>query len=96
VEVSVAGEKLDENGMLIDFRELRLMVEEVVQELDHQYLNELSFFNQPGKETNPTAENIAHYIYRRLKSNLKPGLKLVKVNIWESSTAWACYSEEVS
>ncbi len=94
VEVAVAGEELDEYGMLIDFHELQEMVESVVKDLDHQYLNDLPPFHQPGRETNPTAENIARYIYRRLKPNFRPGLKLRRVIVWESPSARASYSEE--
>lgn len=94
VEVLVAGAELDESGMLMDFHELQKMVEDVVKDLDHQYLNDLDSFRQPGRETNPTAENIARYIYRRLKASLrKSGLRLVKVKIWESPDAWASYGE---
>lgn len=94
VEVAVAGDALDDYGMLIDFHELQQMVEGVISDLDHQFLNELAPFKGPGRETNPTAENIARYIYRRLKPALKPGLKLVQVKIGESPDAWAAYREE--
>jgi len=93
VEVSVAGAGLDENGMLVDFHEIKRLVEKVVQDFDHQYLNELEPFNQPGKETNPTAENIACYIYRLLKNALASGLELTRVQVWESPDAGACYRE---
>ncbi len=94
VEVLVAGGELDESGMLMDFHELQKLVEDVVKDLDHQYLNDLDFFRQPGRETNPTAENIARFVYRRLKASLgKSGLRLVKVKIWESPDAWASYGE---
>jgi len=93
VEVSVSGTKLDENGMLIDFKEVKKHVGEVIDGLDHQYLNELEVFSQPGEETNPTAENIARYIYNCLKDVFKPGLKLTGVRVWESSDTCALYSE---
>jgi len=93
VEVLVAGERLDEYGMLMDFHELQELVEEAVKDLDHRYLNDLDPFNKPGRETNPTAENIARYVYARLKAKLKPGVRLVKVKVWESPDAWASYAE---
>jgi len=94
VEVTAAGDELDEHGMLIDFHELQRLVEETVKDLDHQDLNALAPFRHPGRETNPTAENIARYIYRRLKTHLQQnGLKLMKVKVWESPDAWAGYGE---
>jgi len=41
VEVMVAGEKLNDAGVLIDFGELKAHVREIVNQLDHTFLNEL-------------------------------------------------------
>ena len=53
VEVEVLGNKLDNIGMVIDFKKIRNMTNEVVNKLDHRFLNELDAF----KDINPTAEN---------------------------------------
>lgn len=95
VEVSVAGVELDENGMLIDFQDIKKILENAVQNFDHQYLNDLEPFNRAGKETSPTAENIARYFYRSIKPFLKQDLFIKKVTVRESSDAWASYIEEV-
>ena len=42
VEVEVSGDKLDNVGMVIDFKEIRNMTNEVVDKLDHRFLNDLS------------------------------------------------------
>ena len=55
VEVEVCGNKLDNIGMVIDFKEIRNLTKSVVDQLDHQFLNDL----KPFKEINPTAENAA-------------------------------------
>ena len=62
VEVEVCGNKLDNIGMVIDFKEIRNMTKSVVDQLDHRFLNDL----KPFKEINPTAENIARYIHKEL------------------------------
>ena len=62
VEVEVCGNKLDNIGMVIDFKEIRNMTKDVVNQLDHRFLNDLI----PFKVINPTAENIAQYIYEEL------------------------------
>jgi len=55
VVVQVAGEELDELGMLVDFADLRTVCQQVIGELDHRTLNELpAFANVP-----PTSEHIA-------------------------------------
>ena len=66
VEVEVSGNKLDNIGMVIDFKKIRIMTNQVVDRLDHQFLNDLSAF----KDENPTAENIAKYIHAELTKSI--------------------------
>ena len=65
VEAVVKGNELDRLGMLIDFKVLKGALNVVLEELDHQYLNELSTF----ESMNPTAENLARYIFERLSGS---------------------------
>ncbi|MFZ5597247.1 MAG: 6-carboxytetrahydropterin synthase QueD [Bacillota bacterium] len=96
-EVGVAGSRLDSCGMLIDFKILKEMVDGIITELDHSCLNEHEYFCGGGSEKNPTAENIAVYIYGKLKEELKkasPDLVLKGVRVWESPEASAFYRED--
>jgi len=88
VEVSVVSNRLGKDGVVIDFGILKQKVEKVLKSLDHTYLNDLSCFS--GIE--PSSENIAKYIYDRLKSEWKghPAI-LKKVTAWESDTSRATY-----
>jgi len=45
IEVIVAGENLDEGGVLIDFGIIKQHVRAVMETLDHKFLNELAFFS---------------------------------------------------
>lgn len=97
VEVEVAGERLDECGMLIDFKDLKRMVDGIISELDHKYLNEIVPFDRGRGGANPTAENIAAYIYKGMKVRLdrhNNKLLLREVKVWESTDAWACCRED--
>lgn len=58
VEVSVCGSELNQLGMLIDFHELKRLLNNIIEQLDHQNLNFLEPFVN-GKGANPTAENLA-------------------------------------
>jgi 6-pyruvoyltetrahydropterin/6-carboxytetrahydropterin synthase len=89
VEVSVVSNRLGKDGIVVDFGVLKQKVENVLKPLDHAYLNDLPFF--PGIE--PSSENIAKYIFDKLKTELKghPGA-LKKVTAWESETSAATYS----
>lgn len=90
VEVLVISDTLDEGGMVLDFTILKASTREVLETLDHKYLNELPDF----LETNPSSENISRYIFDKLKpllDNQKTRLK--QVTVWESENACASYAE---
>jgi len=86
VEVCVKSEKLNNAGMVLDFKELKTELKKVIDALDHSYLNDISYF----KKVNPTSENIAKFIFDRVKTKkLQPN----KVTVWESETTSASYCE---
>jgi 6-pyruvoyltetrahydropterin/6-carboxytetrahydropterin synthase len=90
IEVFVTGERLDKNGLLIDFKVLKQETNKVIDELDHKFLNELKWF----KEMNPTSENISRLIYDLVGQRINtPDIKVSRVTTWESDTACATYSE---
>lgn len=82
-----------ETGMVVDFNDLSAIVKaEVVQPLDHAYLNEVTLDGFP-RET-PTAENMIIWIIGRLcaaTARLAPfvGADLVLVRLWETPTSYA-------
>ncbi|MDH7482071.1 MAG: 6-carboxytetrahydropterin synthase QueD [Armatimonadota bacterium] len=88
VQVCVRGKKLNEMGILLDFRRIKTALAEVVSYLDHRYLNELPEF----QNQNPTAELIAKVVFEKMRLLL--GESVYKVTIWESPTSSACYWEE--
>ena len=85
IDVTVRGEPDRRAGWVIDFADIRAAVGPVVGELDHHLLNEI-----PGLE-NPTAEHIAIWIWRQLKSRL-PALS--EIRIAETCTAGCIYRGE--
>jgi 6-pyruvoyltetrahydropterin/6-carboxytetrahydropterin synthase len=86
VRVTVQGPDVDENGLLIDFAEVKRLVRVVKDRLDHQFLNDLS----PFDSINPSAENIAKYFYDEISGKLSAG-KLSEVKLWETDVACATY-----
>jgi 6-pyruvoyltetrahydropterin/6-carboxytetrahydropterin synthase len=87
--VTVQGEDLDEIGLLVDFVELKRVVHSVLDRMDHQWLNDFP----PFDVLNPSAENMAKYIYDEVNGGLKtkPGVRLASVRLWETDTASAIY-----
>ena len=90
VAVTVGSKRLDRVGMVMDFREMKKRLNEVLDELDHRCLNNLSYF----KRHNPTSENVARYVYQRMRSRLGASFKISKVTVWETDASWASYEKD--
>jgi len=90
VEVVVVAPVVDKIGIAIDFKKLKKIVCAAVDKLDHAYLNKIPFF----KKINPTSENIACYIYSKIKPALKnEPVQLKCVSVWENENSKATYYE---
>ncbi|MGC8742622.1 MAG: 6-carboxytetrahydropterin synthase QueD [Verrucomicrobiia bacterium] len=72
VEIAIEGETDDNLNWLMDYADISAAFKPLLDILDHSYLNEIQ-----GLE-NPTSENIAKWIWERLKPTL-PQLKEVVV-----------------
>jgi 6-pyruvoyltetrahydropterin/6-carboxytetrahydropterin synthase len=89
VEVYIAGEKLNDAGVVMDFGEIKRHLSEIITTLDHRFLNELDCF-QNG---NPSSENIAKYIADGMQKKIsRPGIHVSRVRTWESEDACATYT----
>ncbi len=111
VEGKLIEEKgASEEGMVIDFADIKKVAQKFIQEeLDHAFMvwdrdhELLEFFksSQGHKPVivpfTPTAENIAAYIFNKLKDKFtdvfKTGLKLQSVKLWETPSSYALYDE---
>lgn len=90
IEVCVKGEKLNDAGVLIDFGILKGHIGEVMDKLDHRFLNELGFFPEDNP---PSSENIARFIAEQLSAAItEPGVRVSRVTAWESEEACATYT----
>lgn len=88
VQVTVAGERLNSAGLLMDFVELRAAIKALVERIDHRFLNDLPPFDQ----LNPSAENLAKYFCEELGPQVdKQGLHVRAVSVWETDTSSATY-----
>jgi 6-pyruvoyltetrahydropterin/6-carboxytetrahydropterin synthase len=88
IEVCVAGKILNDAGVLIDFGKLKSHLSEIIEKLDHKFLNGLDFF----RNDNPSSENIAYYIAHELqKKIIGHDIKVAHVTAWESEDACATY-----
>ncbi len=93
VLVTLIGEDLEPNGLLLDFKLLKRILQPTIQYLDHFMINDL----EPFTTVNPSAENIAKYFFDRTAAQLiemTGGRVRVKdCTIWETDTSYARYYE---
>jgi len=95
VVVHLAGSELNELGMLIDYGDVKRALGQVLQQLDHAYLNEID----PFTIVNPTSEEIARVIYTRLRDallitdDLRRRVRLREVEVYETEKQGVGYGE---
>ncbi|NIQ95254.1 MAG: 6-carboxytetrahydropterin synthase QueD [Desulfuromonadales bacterium] len=91
VEVTVSARELDKAGLGIDFKVLKKRTGEILDTLDHKYLNDLD----PFREHSPSSENISRYLFDQLASKLDDdNVRVDKVTVWESDNACAAYTRD--
>jgi 6-pyruvoyltetrahydropterin/6-carboxytetrahydropterin synthase len=87
VEVTVRGERLDRVGIVYDFKCLKDDLRAVLDDYDHEHLNEVP----PFDEINATAENLARVVYERLAGVVAAEVEVTEVAVWESPIARLVY-----
>ena len=88
-QVTLEGRELDSTGLLMDFVAAKKVLQTIIDRLDHQWLNDLP----PFDVLNPSAENIAKYIYDEVSKEMgsQNGARLGAVRLWETDTSSATY-----
>jgi 6-pyruvoyltetrahydropterin/6-carboxytetrahydropterin synthase len=91
VRAYVKCRTLDDAGIGIDFRTLKSTLSAILSELDHAYLNEV--FEET--KLNPSSENIAAYIFGKLKERVgSEGRSVSRVEVYETPGNGAAYFED--
>ena len=93
VEFHVAGKELN-SGVLVDFGVVKERLNEIIDSLDHKFLNELPAF----QNANPSSEQIAKYIADEFQKRIgaDEGFLVSRVSVWESDDACATYIPPVN
>jgi len=90
VEVVIEGRTLSEDTELImDFTQLKALLNRILDDLDHRMLNEIP----PFDVQNPSSENLARYIWKRMNCGLPEGIYMHAVTVSEKNTQAATYME---
>lgn len=84
LKVYVTGNITSPEGWVMDYGDLKNLVRPILDQLDHQYLNDIKDLE------NPTAEIVTMWIWRRLKPVL-PELK--RIELKETPSSGVIYEE---
>ena len=98
-EIALVSDTLDERGMVLDFTEIKRVVNTWVDDtLDHRMVLHrddpaVPLFRELGEplyllDANPTAENIAKLIG---KFAISQGFPVAQVDLWETRNCYATY-----
>ena len=79
VTVDVSTEALNSMGLVMDFRQLKAMVDKMIAEFDNTALDKIGYFQR----NNSSAENVAGYIYEKLGLKLPQDVKLEAIRVVE-------------
>jgi len=89
VRVHLAAGELDALGMVLDFSDLKAMMQEIVGPFDHRVINDIP----PFDERNTTAELLSQYVFEEVERRLagQERVRVVRVEVWETDTSCAIY-----
>ena len=101
VEIELSAEKLDSLGMVLDFTEIKNVIQTWIdKDLDHRMILRkddpvVEMMQKMGEpyylmDVNPTAEAIARLIFEYAQSQ---GFPVTKVHLWETLHSFATYSQ---
>jgi 6-pyruvoyltetrahydropterin/6-carboxytetrahydropterin synthase len=79
VTAGLSSNRLNNMGIVMNFHKLRELLDNIVVKFDNTALESVSHFQQ----NNPTAENVAKYIYDKLEPKLPKTVKLRYIKVVE-------------
>ncbi|MBC8422954.1 6-carboxytetrahydropterin synthase QueD [bacterium] len=82
IVIGLEGEVLPESGWIVDFGDIKAVFKPLEKIMDHQLLNDIEGL------ANPTAENMARWIFEQLEADLP---QLADVTVKETPTTAATY-----
>lgn len=89
VEAEVVVYQLNEIGIAIDFKTIRAALDRILETVEHRFLNEIP----PFTTINPTAENIACWVFHEISPLLNSETVTVHaINLWETDNARVRYT----
>jgi 6-pyruvoyltetrahydropterin/6-carboxytetrahydropterin synthase len=89
VTADVSSKKLNNMAVVMNFQNLKAVIDNIVAEFDNEALNSVHYFQQ----NNPSAENVAGYIFEKLEPKLPKSVRLENVKVVEEPGCLAKFSK---
>ena len=89
VTADVSSDKLNSMGLVMDFHQLKAMVDNIVAEFENGQLNKIDYFQQNSS----SAETVAKYVYEELAAKLPKGIELESVRVVEEPSCSAKFGK---
>ena len=90
VRAAIESEKLDENGIAVDFIIVKEKLDEIIKKLEGKQLENLEYFSK----INASAENVAKFVFESLETQIPEPAKLVSIEVMEAPGCWAKYTNK--
>ena len=91
VRMGLLAKELDEICLALDFGVIKAHLHDILQELDHAYLNDIPAL----AGINPSSENLAKHIFDRMEKALEGSpARICEVEIWESERSSVTYTND--
>lgn len=89
VRVHLKAGQLDELGMVLDFADLKEMMQEILGPFDHRVINDIPPFDR----RNTTAELLSEYVFEEVAKRLdgQERVRVTRVEVWENDSSCAVY-----
>ena len=91
VTAEVSSENLNNIGIVMNFHKLKELLENITLKFNKKNLNKIKYF----QKINPTAENVAQFIFDKLQPQLPENVKLSGISVIEEAGCIAKYRRQV-
>ncbi|MDR1052366.1 MAG: 6-carboxytetrahydropterin synthase QueD [Endomicrobium sp.] len=88
IKVSFCGSNVNDIGMLIDFSVIKKYLNKILLIFDHKCINDFD----PFDKINPTSENIAMFIFKKLKNLENDFVNVCEIEVWETDSSFVSIS----
>jgi 6-pyruvoyltetrahydropterin/6-carboxytetrahydropterin synthase len=92
VRVYLQAATLDALGMVLDFADLKQVMQEVLAPFDHRVINEIP----PFDNRNTTAELLSQYVHEEVQRRFaaEGRIRVTRVEVWENDSSCAAYEPD--